>query len=831
MILSSSRRVRRGALPRLFVLAVTLALAALVALNLLFFARHAVQVLAYSYPLDYGEGPLLSQVDLLRAGTSLHQLYGPLDQPPHLVVNYPPTYLLATLLARSFVGDTLLAGRLVSLASTLACVAALFILVCGVGGVMRQASGRSKKFHLALALVLSLAFLALPITREWAVLMRVDLLGVALGLWGIVALGVKIQASEVRGWASAFTLLLAALLLTASLYTKPSLVAAPVAVCAWLLITDWRRGLVLGGLLAALGGGLFVWLASGSHFFEHVVVANANTWQRDLAWDFWQGQFAIHGTLFLAAMIGIWAMGAAQRSPIADHHSHNRHANAAPLLPIIYTLAGVITAIGVGKVGAYLNYFLELYAGLIWLVGLALVGTTRTTKWPWRFVLMMLISLSLVRYYPTWSDTYLKQAGVIEGENPPRLVIGRRGVWQDLRRERQILTVQVRTNAMLVMEVQAAGAPILTDIPGLAAQAGQIPRLQAFEHSQMLQLWDQGDLRRDLANGQVPLVALDYLGNWLSPEVIALITHRYAQQTSLGGYDLYRPVEPGPRVATNLLFSEELRLQNFYLATNILHPGEMLVVTLELALAQASTNIAWSTNNVHLSLVDPMGHIVATDVRPLFYGALYPRDLAAGSAQHMQAVRLPATLAVGQYEVRVSLGEAEAQKLATIEVAAPDGALLENGWVEDGRSEYVPAPLLTFWQAHGGGARFGMPITPAVPFAVFTQQCFERGCLRAHAGEVEQVTLGVALALGDLGANNALDNPQLGEAFRPFYEQPGGVAGLGEVVTNEFRSGGRIVQYTEFARLERPVDGGIASLGNIGEDALRLPGGVAYRWP
>src|SRR5439155_8129029 len=37
------------------------------------------------------------------------------------------------------------------------------------------------------------------------------------------------------------------------------------------------------------------------------------------------------------------------------------------LLPLYYTLFGASAAFGVGKVGAYTNYFLEFYAGLIWL--------------------------------------------------------------------------------------------------------------------------------------------------------------------------------------------------------------------------------------------------------------------------------------------------------------------------------------------------------------------------------------------------------------------------------------------------------------------------------
>ncbi|MFN8476405.1 MAG: hypothetical protein U0074_01075 [Kouleothrix sp.] len=37
------------------------------------------------------------------------------------------------------------------------------------------------------------------------------------------------------------------------------------------------------------------------------------------------------------------------------------------------------------------------------------------------------------------------------------------------------------------------------------------------------ELADQRSMLRELANGNIPLVVLDYLGNWLTPEMITLI--------------------------------------------------------------------------------------------------------------------------------------------------------------------------------------------------------------------------------------------------------------------------------------------------------------------
>ena len=141
-------------LARIAVLAAQLALAALAALYLWYFADHARQLLAFGYPLDYGEGPLLAQVERLRGGVPVWALYADPQLPPALIVNYPPLYLLVTAALAPLTGSALVAGRIVSLASALGCVGALALLVRSGGrsqaaGVRRQdqfagAGGRSQ---------------------------------------------------------------------------------------------------------------------------------------------------------------------------------------------------------------------------------------------------------------------------------------------------------------------------------------------------------------------------------------------------------------------------------------------------------------------------------------------------------------------------------------------------------------------------------------------------------------------------------------------------------------------------------------------------------------
>jgi hypothetical protein len=913
-----------------------------VAAELAFFALHAAHLLSYPYPLDYGEGPLLAQIDLLRAGTPIWRLYSDPGASPYAVVNYPPVYHLLAALFATLIGDTLLAGRLVSLVATLAAVAALWQLTddrrpktderrptndsenreptlnAQLSSPIPRTDHPSRRTLLRILIVL--AFLGLPIVREWAVVMRVDMLGLALGLWGLVLA----QRGLNRGG-----MLWAALPLTLSLFVKPSLIAAPAATLLWLLFRDWRRALGLALAIAMIGGLAFVvlQLASGGWFAIHVLTANNNAWQFDLAQGFWRDQLTIlwpllvpTAVLALAVILAGPQLTTDYRLPTTDHQPPKQHRepprgyptenrNPQPLigfsilnsqflmlLPLCYTLFGAIVAFGIGKVGAYANYFLEFYAGLIWstaslfqLIPADRFKTTDTSEpaprktyralrkrvlgsWflvfnsGYTLVGSLCIIAALSRYYPLWSETYLKPYGMIEQQHPPRVAFGQYGVWKDLQREHAILTTFGGVNAALNDEVRAAGGPIFTDVPGVAAQAGQLARLQSFEHRQLYdaKLWDQRPLLRDLANGRVPLVALDYLGNWMTPEMIALITHRYAQDGSRGTYDLYRPVAIGPLAAADLSFAGGPHLIGYHLALSAGRPiyagGETVLLTLDWKSNPSSTTERVETGSspssliedgryeVVAQLVDDQGNVLLETARPLLYGALQLQEWSDDSIQHLQPITLPPGLPTANYGLAVTLrweGRelAQPRALTRIVVEEQGGRLLgEQGY-------FVPKLLLDVWRQLGGYEGPGDPLMPAAPFAGYTAQCFVRDCLRLSGQGVERVPLGELIHLVDVGLPKAIGstttsladtaiqhfpetNQQLSGAFFTYWRENGAMARLGPPISGELLRGDRIVQYTRYARLERPASGdGEVRLGRLGEEYLRLPGGVTYRWP
>jgi hypothetical protein len=246
-------------------------------------------------------------------------------------------------------------------------------------------------------------------------------------------------------------------------------------------------------------------------------------------------------------------------------------------------------------------------------------------------------------------------------------------------------------------------------------------------------------------------------------------------------------------------------------------------------------------------LVDDQGSVLLETARPLLYGALRPQDWSDEVVQHLQPISLPPGLPPASYHLAVTLrleGHALAppRALTTIVVDEQGGRLLgEQGY-------FVPKPLLDAWRELGGYEGPGDPLMPAAPFAGSTLQCFIHDCLRLSGQGVERLPLGELIHLVDVelpqasGAATSTSEAalqhfpetdlQLSGAFFTYWRENGAMARLGPPISGELLRGDRIVQYTRYARLERPASGdGEVQLGRLGEEYLRLPAGVAYRWP
>ena len=870
--------------------ALRLALALGLAAYLIYFVAHAWLMLNFPFPLDYGEGPLLAQADLLRGGLPFWRLYADPALPPYAIVNYPPLYLLLTAALSPLVGGALAAGRLLSLLAAAGCVAALYQLA---DGGRRRVDGRRgfqlSYFSFHISAFAPLLLLTVPIVREWSALMRVDMLGLCLGLWGLVTLQMADGRWQIGRRSATLPALLSGVLFLACLFTKPSLIAGPGAGCLWLgwlalraeasqRRAAWAAALGLWATLG-LGGVLLLALlqrASGGWFVLHVVTANANRWDLGLALGFWQQQLALRWPLFAAAAVAALWLRSQPPAP-----------NTQPLA-LLYTLLGGLAAIGVGKVGAYNNYFLELYAGLIWLIALprtqavapgtsnfqiksAGVVTTKNTKsakvdetfevrdelralralrgytkgiGPSRLSLAFsaLLLLALIFYPPLWDPDRLRQAGLL-APNPARLAFGRYGLLEDQRREAVVLAALGRVHSALRDEARAAGPLIFTDMPGIAAQAGVASRLQVFEQRQLYDqgLADQADLLRELANGELPLATIDFLGNWLTPEAIELLQRRYAHDGSLGTTDLFRPVDPGPLRPLSIDFASPagpLRLSGYQLAPPIAQtyePGELVTLALHWERPATATTSASEPLTVQIRLLDSAGATMLQTSLPLLYGIFPPAKWPLGAPmQHLQPFALPDSLPAGSYQLEVGLsvggGPAQQAALTTLDVAPAGGRrFAETGY-------FVPGRVMLAWAELGGFERAGLPLTPLVPFSWGRLQCFERTCLELRADDVRQRPLGERLYLAETLRANGCDGADQSTATQPCHAtetaaERFGAATLGPPISGAIERYGYTVQWTRYARIERAPASGAIGLGRLGDDVQRLAPGQPYRWP
>jgi multiple sugar transport system permease protein len=281
------------------------------------FARHGLAALAFPYPLNYGEGPLLDQAVRLQ---ELQNIYPPdLSRPPYVISNYPPLFvLLQAPLVWTF-GPALLYGRAISLVCTVA-----------VAGLISATINRLTRDRRASAAG-GLTFLAVPFVLHWSSLDRVDMLGLALSWGGLYTL---VRRPDRRG------VILAALLLVAAVYTRQTYVlAAPLASLAWLLARGQRRhalGLLIttGGLGLLLLGVLGVLTKGG--FLLHTVTANAN----EFRWELVTGYLSYLGSLMPILLVG----------GLAFVVLGLRNRPAGWWLVVTYLAAAVASAFLVGKI-------------------------------------------------------------------------------------------------------------------------------------------------------------------------------------------------------------------------------------------------------------------------------------------------------------------------------------------------------------------------------------------------------------------------------------------------------------------------------------------------
>ena len=393
--------------------------------------------LDYAYDLDYGEGIVWQQMRNILAGEG----YGPLRTYPAIVYHYPPVYHLTTAaLAAATGADELFAGRLVSLLSTLGSMVFVGILTWSA-----SSKDDSRVVRWLAAGVAAACLATIPTIVEWAVLMRVDMLGCALTLGGLVLSARAITQPKMVP--------LAALVFVLAVYTKQTNIAGPVAALVMLWCVRPRSALALLGWCAGLGmiALAILMLESDGGFLRHILSYNVNR----LDWTRWQllaGTMLSQVTLVVIAYFAIRPAlrRLAEGGLVALRTRVARDETSATVL-LMLTFVAVKTAMlpMILKSGSSSNYLIEWSCGIAVFVGLAAVPVLRAAHrgvaWP-SPILVALLTIMLPIY--AW-------------QMPP------------VENYRSALSAQSVRSAAMVNRVRASAKPVVTDEMVLLIRAGR----------------------------------------------------------------------------------------------------------------------------------------------------------------------------------------------------------------------------------------------------------------------------------------------------------------------------------------------------------------------
>ena len=298
-------------------------------------AYSAVQPVALDYaePIIYGQAQRLVQ---------RQALYQPLDAAPYTVAAYTPLYYAVGALLQLWIGPGFGAGRALSLLSG--------VVTAGLIGWLASRSVCRPTRAVGIGAFGALLFLALafPVDRggvPWLGLYRVDMLGVALSVAAIAILAWRTSSPVV---------VMAGITAGLAILCKPTFLAALLAGTAWLCLRRPRdvRLAVVYATSALLTVGvpcLLLQLTTGA-LVQNTVEANVNPFYVAVAQEL--GLELLRTQWLPLLLAGVYLIPG---RPWSTSTSDGR-------LLVLYWVATAVSLIGIGKIGANHNYWIEFAA-------------------------------------------------------------------------------------------------------------------------------------------------------------------------------------------------------------------------------------------------------------------------------------------------------------------------------------------------------------------------------------------------------------------------------------------------------------------------------------
>ncbi|UCH35806.1 MAG: glycosyltransferase family 39 protein, partial [Armatimonadota bacterium] len=417
-------------------------------------------VLKCPYEVDYGEGIVLRYALNIARGRVVYNDY---RHYPFVASTYPPVYPLICALGVKLSGVSFTFGRALSCGATLGVAALIWAL-------LRRA--RAPRFTAALAAML---FLAAPIVRLWAPLMRVDMTAILFGLCGLycVLLGGR--------W-----LVAAVVLMIVAIYTRQSEVAPLAAAVTYLWWIGERRNAVIVGA-SALAVTLVMFgtlqLATDGWFYRHIVVANQNLWDSRLLVRRWSSVLSSWPLPFILGVVGLAVAGwtAKGRPPGAPSERRPERLIGA------YFVFALLVFLTAGKIGSGVNYMQEPIVAACLATGIAYPWlASRVGTWAGKVAWVAVWAVLILSLAAPCLKAALGHAG---GEAPWRrkTIEGGRAAVDLIRRTK---------------------GDILSDDAGLLVIAGRPVLLDSHKMTSMFYdgHWDQGPLIQDIKRRRFALI-------------------------------------------------------------------------------------------------------------------------------------------------------------------------------------------------------------------------------------------------------------------------------------------------------------------------------------
>jgi hypothetical protein len=479
------------------------------------FIASGVGAVRYPFELDYGEGPVLNQIVQLAAG---HSIYRPLRPDAYAFGNYPPVFYALVATIDLLVGNPLAMGRALSVAAALLTAVVIGLLVwraapSEVGPVPRALS----------AAVGGLAFLRISYVATWAPLLRVDMVACLLAFAGVWAFTRAAVRGASLGWYTVPFLL--------AFFTKQSAVAAAAACLVVGLVRAPRRTLRFAAPLAAMGIATFATLVAVTHgeFYFHVVTVNHNLYSWTQTAAFLRDALVRYPIELAIALVFAISL-------LADTRRHRGTTDGAWERPVlgVYLLTSVLVSLTVGKLGADVNYLIELMAVVCAAVGVAIADGFAPS--PQASRLGTSASAIVLPALLLWQVTGLAHRPAIEWVEIPDA------------NERQ------ETSQLLEMLRHTPG-PVLSEDMTLLVLAGKPVEFQPFDMTQLayMGLWDQRDFVQRIANDEFSLIILRFdvaapsllASTRFSSQMLAAIRAHYESVGMRAGYFVYGPLASG----------------------------------------------------------------------------------------------------------------------------------------------------------------------------------------------------------------------------------------------------------------------------------------------